>query len=302
MLCASLPLISIQIQVVSNSLHLLNNQFTPAQIAAVFCIIIALFAILFGARRASLRNSHSGLVVAIAIASLIKLLALLGIALFALYGFFGGFGGLENWLQLNPELLTRVRSPQPGSGWQVLVLAFFTAAIVMPHMFHLAFTENISAESLYKATWVMPLYMLLLALCVPLILWAALASDGPPVDPQFVILQIGDRLGHPGLTLAGLHRRSGRLQRGDHRRFRGPGVHGTEPPGAASGATPGAHPLLHLVALAAAVAHRAADLRLLPVLSGIPPEPAAQSTGSAGVCRLPPVLARGAGNPLLARR
>ena len=203
MLCASLPLISIQIQVVSSSLHLLNDQFTPAQIAAVFCIIIALFAILFGARRASLRNSHSGLVVAIAIASLIKLLAMLGIALFALYGFFGGFGGLENWLQLNPELLTRIRSPQPGSGWQVLVLAFFTAAIVMPHMFHLAFTENISAESLYKATWVMPLYMLLLALCVPLILWAALASDGPPIDPQFVILQIGDRLGQPVLTLAG---------------------------------------------------------------------------------------------------
>lgn len=203
MLCASLPLISIQIQVVSDSLYLLNDQLAPPQIAAAFCAIIAVFAILFGARHASLRNSHSGLVVAIAIASATKLLAMLAIALFAWFGFFGGASGLENWLSLNPDMLTQMRAPQDGNGWQVLVLAFFAAAIVMPHMFHLAFTENISAESLYKATWVIPLFVLLLAICVPIILWASHASGGIPVDPKFVILQIGDQLGQPWLTLVG---------------------------------------------------------------------------------------------------
>jgi PAS domain S-box-containing protein len=203
MLCASLPLMSIQIQAVSDSLYLLNDQLEPPQIAAAYCVIIALFAILFGARHATLRNSHSGLVVAIAIASATKLLAMLAIALFAWFGFFGGAGGLENWLAANPDALAQMHSPQHDGGWRILVLAFFAAAIVMPHMFHLAFTENISAESLYKATWVMPLFMLLLAVCVPVILWAAQGSGGTPVDPEFVILQIGDRLGQPWLTLAG---------------------------------------------------------------------------------------------------
>ncbi|WP_027855364.1 sensor histidine kinase [Marinobacterium litorale] len=201
MLCASLPLISIQIQAVSDSLYLLNNSVGRHQIAAAFCVIIAIFAILFGARRATLRNSHSGLVVAIAIESVVKLAAIVIVGLFAYLGFFGGGSGLEEWLHNNPEALTRMQHPGSEGGWRVLVLAFAAAAIVMPHMFHLAFTENVSSESLYKATWVIPLFVLLTALCVPPILWAAQASGAPMDNPDFIILTLGSHLNQPWLTL-----------------------------------------------------------------------------------------------------
>ncbi|GGC00194.1 two-component sensor CbrA [Marinobacterium zhoushanense] len=204
LLVACLPLLSIQIQAVSDSIYLLNQQVDRAQIAAGFCTIIALFAILFGARRASLRNSHSGLVVAVAIESIIKLLALVTVALFAYFGFFEGHEGLQSWLDANPLALQQMQKPTTPGGWQVLILAFFTSAVVMPHMFHLAFTENVSYESLYKATWVMPLFLLLMALCVPPILWAAHASGGMTTNSEFVVLNLGHTLNQPWLTLVAL--------------------------------------------------------------------------------------------------
>ncbi|MBR9885199.1 MAG: histidine kinase, partial [Oceanospirillales bacterium] len=189
---------------VSDSIYMLNQQLGRPQIAAGFCTIIALFAILFGARRASLRNSHNGLVVAVAIESVIKLLALLTVGLFAYFGFFGGHDGLMEWLAANPDALAQMQRPSTPGGWQVLILAFFTSAIVMPHMFHLAFTENVSYESLYKATWVVPLFLLLMAVCVPPILWAAHASGGPIARPEFVVLNLGHTLNQPWLTLVAM--------------------------------------------------------------------------------------------------
>lgn len=204
LLCASLPLISIQIQAVSDSLYYLNDNVSHHQIAAIFCALIALFAILFGARRASLRNSHSGLVAAIAIQSLIKLGALLTVAAFAFFGVFDGPAGLSAWLQAVPSVLEEMQNPAQRDNWQVMVLAFAGSAVVMPHMFHLAFTENVSSESLYKATWVMPLFLLLLAICVPPIYWANLASGGLAGEANFSALMLGNALNHPWLTLLAL--------------------------------------------------------------------------------------------------
>ncbi|TCK04984.1 ATP-binding protein [Marinobacterium mangrovicola] len=204
LLCASLPLISIQIQAVSDSLYYLNDNISRHQIAAVFCALIALFAILFGARHASLRNSHSGLVAAIAIQSLIKVAALLTVAAFAFFGVFDGPWGLAAWLQAVPSVLTEMQHPESRGNWQVMVLAFAGSVVVMPHMFHLAFTENVSSESLYKATWVVPLLLLLLAICVPPIYWANLASGGLAGEAKFSVLMLGNALNHPGLTLIAL--------------------------------------------------------------------------------------------------
>lgn len=204
MLCASLPIISIQIQAVSDSIYILNQQLSRSQLAAGFCTFIALCAILFGARRASLRNSHSGLVVAVAIESVVKLLSLVTIALFAYFGFFEGQEGLQTWLDANPYALEQLQQPSTPGGWQVLILIFFASAVTMPHVFHLAFTENVSYESLYKSTWVIPLFLLLLAACVPPILWAAQAGGGVTDNSEFTVLTLGAHLNQPWLTLVAL--------------------------------------------------------------------------------------------------
>ncbi len=199
MLFISLPLISIQIQALSDSLPMLTPRISSNQAAIGFCTVIALFTILFGARHASLRNSHNGLVFAIATESLVKLVALLVIAGYALFAVLDGPSGLIDWLTANPDQLQRLQQP-PADHWQILLLAFFACAIVMPHMFHVAFTENLPTESLYRASWGLPLFLLLLALAVPPILWAAIKSEAV-TNPEYMVLQLGQTLRLPWMSL-----------------------------------------------------------------------------------------------------
>ncbi|ANG64915.1 histidine kinase [Marinobacterium aestuarii] len=197
---ATLPLIAIQIQAVADSLYLLNNDAPRDLIAATFCAVMALFAILFGARHASLRNRNNGLVVAMAVESLVKLVALLTIAGYALFSIFGGPSGLEQWLTDNPAALQRIQHIPENENWNTLLLAFFATTIVMPHMFHLAFTENSSALSLQKASWLMPLYLFLMAITVPIIVWAGIKLEATNVT-EYLVLNIGVVLDSRTLTL-----------------------------------------------------------------------------------------------------
>lgn len=200
MLFISLPLISIQIQALADSLPMLNRQISSTQAAAGFCAVIALFTILFGARHASLRNSHHGLVFAIATESLVKLVALLTIAGYALFAVLDGPSGMTDWLAAHPEQLQNLQQSPQADNWQILLLAFFACAFTMPHMFHIAFTENLPTESLYRASWGIPLFMLLLALAVPPILWASIKS-GAIGNPEYLVLQLGQTLELPWLSL-----------------------------------------------------------------------------------------------------
>ncbi len=198
-LIAILPLISIQIQTVSDSLHILNQDFSSDQIAMGFCSLIALFTILVGARNPSLRYNRTGLIIAMATGSLIKLFAIVTIALYALYNVMDGPAGLDLWLQQHPQELAVFDTQLDSNLWRTMLLGFFSAIIVMPHTFHMMFTENTSSNSLHKASWGMPLYLLILALAVPPILWAAIRL-GVADQPAFLILHLGIKLESNFLT------------------------------------------------------------------------------------------------------
>ena len=200
MVLASLPLLSIQIQAVTDTIHILNNEVSADRIAFVFCGLIAAFAVLFGARHPSIRQKHEGLVVAMAVESLIKLIALCGISLYCLISVFGESSGLESWLTENQNTLNFYQSPVEDEAWRTLLLAFFTSAIVMPHMFHMLFTENLNPKALAKASWGMPLFLLILAIAIPPILWAGIKLQLDS-SPEYYGLFLGIQQGSPALTV-----------------------------------------------------------------------------------------------------
>ncbi|MGA1628422.1 MAG: ATPase, partial [Aquiluna sp.] len=140
----TLPYISLQIRAVTESARLLNPQVAPDALSFWFCIIIALFSILFGTRRISPREKHEGLVVAIAFESIIKLLALLLVAGFSIVSIFGGFDGVQQWLNANPQALQRMTSQAQQGPWISILVLSFAAAFLLPRQFHMLFTENIS--------------------------------------------------------------------------------------------------------------------------------------------------------------
>ncbi len=172
MLMGTLPYIALQIRAVTQSLQVLTDEAPPHIIALGFCITLTLFAILFGARHISPREKHAGLVVAIAFESLIKLLALLAVGLFALFGIFDGPQHLSGWLTENPQAVDSLYQPVEQDPWFTLIILSFAAAFLLPRQFHMLFAENLNQAALKTAAWSFPLFLLLLNLLIPVILWA----------------------------------------------------------------------------------------------------------------------------------
>ncbi|MEH6387508.1 MAG: ATP-binding protein [Pseudomonas profundi] len=200
MLIGVLPLLALQIQAVADSVQILTRDPTQHSIALGFCLLITLFAILFGARHISNREKHEGLVMAIAFESLVKLIAIGAVGLYALFVVFDGPSGLEDWLANNQQALKTLHTPLQEGPWRTLLLVFFAAAIVMPHMYHMAFSENINPRALATASWGLPLFLLLMSLAVPPILWAGLHLN-VSTNPEYFTLGLGVAAGADWLTL-----------------------------------------------------------------------------------------------------
>ncbi len=193
MLAGTLPYIALQIRAVTESIQVLTHEATPRVLALGFCVTLILFAILFGARHISPREKHEGLVVAIAFESLVKLLTLLMVGAFAVFGVFGGLNEVGEWLQARPEALEALYRPVREGPWTALLFLSFAAAFLLPRQFHMTFTENLEPRALAVASWAFPLFLLLLNLAIPPILWAASAMN-TTVDPDYFVL---------GITLGG---------------------------------------------------------------------------------------------------
>ena len=191
-----LPLMALQIKAVTDTAQILISSAgadaaaPPFGLALIFCAVITVFTMLYGAQQATHRERHNGLVVAIAFETLIKTLAFITLGCASLIGIFGGLDGLDSWLADNPQVaFSQQRGDADGIG-RTLMLISFAAAVGMPHMFHMAFSEKPSKQALRAAVWGMPLLLLVMSLPVLPILWGAMAR-GLEISPEYYTLGIG---------------------------------------------------------------------------------------------------------------
>ena len=199
-LIAATPMIALQIRAVSETAGILAPAASRGGVAVVFCLVITVFAILFGTSRTARKNRHNGLVMAIAFESLVKLVALLAVGIFAIGAGFGGPAAMQDWLQGRPELLDNLRAEGFAGSFHILALFFFAAAVAMPHTFYAAFNENRSLKALSFASWCLPLYFLLISLPVLPILWAGLLS-GSEIQVEYFPIVIGVAWEAPWISL-----------------------------------------------------------------------------------------------------
>lgn len=189
------PLLAMQIQTVSDAIAMLTpengqNSMRPVS-ALLFCLIISLFTILFGSRNLSSRDTHRGLVTALAFESLIKLIAFLVLGAAAVLGIFGGWDDMQNWLNTQGGVIQQLQQSSKDDYSRMMLVLFFAAALCMPHVFHMLFAENPSRKKLFTASWGLPLYLLLLSLPVLPMLWAsqAIGNDGSGDYAALALLQ-----------------------------------------------------------------------------------------------------------------
>lgn len=167
------PLIALQVYNVTESTRILAPGANTTLIALIYCGLIALFTLRFGTRDVTGRARNDSIVMALAFEAVIKIILLTLAGGFAIFGVFGGFEELQTWLNTAPPQDTRLNQAYLQNSSNLLVLLFFTAAIAMPHMFHVIFHENRNSEHLNAASWGMPMYMLFASLPVLPVLWAS---------------------------------------------------------------------------------------------------------------------------------
>ncbi len=200
MLIGILPYISLQIRAVTESTQIITREAPSHLLALSFCLLITIFAVLFGARHLTPREKHAGLVAAIAFESAIKLIALCVAGTFAITQVFGGFSGMNDWVAANPEELTRLYAQTDTGLWTTLLLLSFSAAFLLPRQYHMTFVENERPQSLNTAYWLFPLYLLVLNLPIIPILWAG-KHLSLSTAPDFYVLGITITLGQNWVSI-----------------------------------------------------------------------------------------------------
>lgn len=186
-LAGALPYIALQIRAVADSTEVLSRSESPPVLALWFCVMLIVFSVIFGARHATVREKHPGLITAMAFESAVKCSALLLVAVVSVYQVFGGWHGLHAWLGAHPGAVEHFLRPARQGPWFGLLFLTFSASFLLPRMYHMLFTENPDDRGLFTAAWAQPLFLFLLCLAIPLLLWAAQAMP-PATTPDYYVI------------------------------------------------------------------------------------------------------------------
>ncbi len=193
----TVPYIALQLVAISDSVSTLISHYAIglqppesllSNITLIIALVLAVFAILFGTRHADATEHQHGMMLAVAMESVVKLLAFLTVGIFVTFWIFDGFEDL--WTKANENgIIGRYLEQGFDSGNFLLLLVLSALAfLLLPRQFHVAVVENKSFGELAKARWLFPLYLVAINIFVIPIALAGLImfEDSVPAD-NFVL-------------------------------------------------------------------------------------------------------------------
>jgi Na+/proline symporter/signal transduction histidine kinase/CheY-like chemotaxis protein len=201
-LIAAVPYLALQYKAVAISLAVLGGHRagggTLGDPALYVAALMALFAILYGTRQADASEHRPGMMLAIALESLVKLVALIAVGIFAI----GWLGARD----LHPIEATRalLGNAQPVGLIGQTLLAF-AAIICLPRQFHVAVVECVNVADIRRARWLFGGYLALISLMVLPIAAAGVAligSGAGSIAADSIVLALPMSEHRVGLALA----------------------------------------------------------------------------------------------------
>ena len=196
---AAIPYLALQYKAVAASLAALTTAAAaPApwyrDTALAIALIMALFAVLFGARRVEATGHHEGLMLAIAFESLLKLTAFVGVGLYA-------------WLELRGhpfELPTQLKSTSTMFNANTFAATVLAAAAIfcLPRQFQVGVIECADSADLKRARWILPVYLGMFSVFVlPVAVLAVSGAHTVPAASDTLILRLPLAYGAPWLAV-----------------------------------------------------------------------------------------------------
>src|SRR5271168_4949251 len=187
-LIGSAPYVALQLKAVAPTVLMVVDSFdrvrlTPDTPSTSFylavSLLLALFAMAFGTRRINPKEHQDGLILAIAVESIVKLVAFLAVGVFVVWRLNGGIVALTEIAQSNPRIAEVIQTPPDPAVWVVTTLLSAFAIVLLPRQFHVAVVENHDQRGIRTAAWLFPTYLVLINLFV-----APLAIAGLKIFPD----------------------------------------------------------------------------------------------------------------------
>src|ERR1700704_1690794 len=196
----TIPYIALQLKAVSSSLTTILVQTGPASdamqpvlgdIALYVAIAMAIFAVLFGTRHIDATEHQDGLMLAIATESIVKLVAFVGVGIFVTFWMFDGPLALfARALEQPSTAAVLTREPVLGTFVAMTLLSLF-AIVLLPRQFHVTVVENKNENEVRRASWLFPIYLVLINLfVVPIALAGLLTFTSGQVDSDMFVLAL----------------------------------------------------------------------------------------------------------------
>ena len=207
----AVPYIALQLKAISGSFDLLmqhyghgnlGSEFLITDFSFVIALALAVFAVLFGTRHADATEHQNGLILAVAIESVVKLSAFLLVGIAVTFFLFGSPATLLKQISENPAAQAAFSNPTSISTWIVYIGLSAAAIIMLPRQFHVMIVENRDLSELRTATWMFPLYLIAINLFVLPIAMTGVVNLGHTVPADFYVLALPLSAGADLLSLA----------------------------------------------------------------------------------------------------
>ncbi|MBC6990170.1 sensor histidine kinase [Hymenobacter sp. BT491] len=211
-----IPYIALQIKAIAGSFDIITrgpeamttgaNGGVAAVSSALFTTVaLAFFTIIFGVRSVEATERHEGMVLAVALESLVKLVAFLAVGVFVTFGLFNGFGDVFEKAAAVPalsRLFTLHGAGVSGAQWFTLLLLSMAAILMLPRQFQVSVVENVNEVHLRKAMWLFPLYLIVINLFVlPIAFGGQLLYGHAGLDADTFVLALPLGAGQQWLAL-----------------------------------------------------------------------------------------------------
>nr|WP_210320101.1 NahK/ErcS family hybrid sensor histidine kinase/response regulator [Pseudaminobacter soli] len=206
----ALPYIALQLKAISGSVSLMIEYYTGSppsfdpflsDISLGVTLMLALFAVLFGTRHADATEHQDGLVLAVAVESVVKLAAFLAIGLLVVFILFDGPADMAETLAASNVVEPAMHHSTSLGTWLVVTVISGFAIIMLPRQFYVMIVENRSEPELRRASWVFPLYLIAINLFVLPIALAGLLKIGPATSSDLYVLSLPLFAGYDTLAM-----------------------------------------------------------------------------------------------------
>lgn len=206
----AVPYMALQLKAISGSVSLMIEHYTGSppsfdpfvsDISLIVAMLLALFAVLFGTRHADATEHQDGLVLAVAVESVVKLAAFLAVGLAVTFLIFGGPGEMIDKLSQAPAVQAAMGYRTSLATWLVLTGLSGFAIVMLPRQFYVMVVENRSERELRTATWVFPLYLVAINLFVLPIALSGLSLVGARTSSDLYVLSLPLLGGHDALAM-----------------------------------------------------------------------------------------------------